>query len=81
VATNVLEAVIISSPGFIPIDLRDNFIASVPELTPTAYFDPISLANFLSNISSSLPYVKSPVSTNFFNFFHRSLALENCCFK
>ena len=65
VATNVLAAVIISSPGLIFKTFRLNLIASVPELTPTAYFVPINLANFFSKIFNGFPKVKSPVSTNF----------------
>ena len=81
VATNVLAAVITSSPGFISRTFKLNFIASVPELTPTAYFVPIKLANFFSNIVNSFPKVKSPVFTNFFNLLHRSGAFENCCLR
>ena len=81
VATKVLAAVITSSPGLIFKTFKLNFIASVPEFTPTAYFVPISFANFFSNSCNGLPKVKSPVSTKSFNFFHKSGALENCCFK
>ena len=49
VATNVLAAVITSSPLPISKAFKDNLIASVPEFTPIAYFDPISLANLFSN--------------------------------
>ena len=42
VATNVLAAVITSSPGLSPKTFKAIFIASVPESTPTAYFVPIS---------------------------------------
>ena len=52
VATNVFAAVIISSPGLIPIAFKGNLIASVPELTPIAYLVPISLANFFSKTCS-----------------------------
>ena len=46
VATKVFAAVITSSPSLIPITLRDNFNASVPEFTPTAYLVPIKFENF-----------------------------------
>ena len=49
VATKVFAAVITSSPGLIPITFKLSFIASVPEFTPTAYLEPIKLANFFSN--------------------------------
>ena len=55
VATNVLAAVITSSPGLIPIAFNDNLIASVPELTPTAYLEPISLENLFSKFVNSFP--------------------------
>ena len=42
----MLAAVITSSPGLIFIDFKDNFKASVPELTPTAYLVPINFAKF-----------------------------------
>ena len=48
-ATNVLAAVITSSPLPISKAFKDNLIASVPEFTPIAYFDPINLANLFSN--------------------------------
>ena len=47
VATKVLAAVITSSPGLIFSNFRLNFIASVPELTPTAYFVQICLVLYL----------------------------------
>ena len=53
VATKVFAAVIISSPGFIPIDFKDSFNASVPELTPIAYLVPINFAKFFSKIANS----------------------------
>ena len=81
VATNVLAAVIISSPGLILIAFKDNLMASVPEFTPTAYLVPISFAKFFSNLFSSFPNVKSPVFTNFFRFFQRPSQLENCWLK
>ena len=46
VATKVFAAVITSSPGFKLTAFKDNFNASVPELTPIAYFAPINLAKF-----------------------------------
>ena len=46
VATKVLAAVITSSPGFIFKHFKLSLIASVPELTPTAYLVPIKFANF-----------------------------------
>ena len=49
VATNVFAAVITSSPGPMFNALRDSLIASVPELTPIAYFVPINLAKLSSN--------------------------------
>ena len=54
------------------------FIASVPELTPTAYLLPISLAKFFSNFFSGFPSVNSPVGTNCLSLNHKSLALLNC---
>ena len=78
VATKVFAAVITSSPGFIPITFQLSFIASVPEFTPTAYYVPISFANFFSNFVSSLPRVKSPVFTKFFKLRQRPSQLENC---
>ena len=77
VATNVFAAVITSSPGPTFKTRRESFMASVPEFTPTAYFVPMSFAKFFSNFSSSLPKVKSPVETNFFNFSHKSSQFEN----
>ena len=38
VATKVFAAVITSSPFLIPRVFKESLIASVPELTPTAYF-------------------------------------------
>ena len=81
VATKVLAVVITSSFAFMLRHLRDNLIASVPELTPTAYLDPIKLAKFFSNSLSGLPKVKSPVLTKIFNFFHKLSQFENCCLK
>ena len=46
VATNVFAAVITSSPIPTFNAFNDNLIASVPELTPTAYFVPINFAKF-----------------------------------
>ena len=42
VATKVLAAVITSSPLETPFAFKESLIASVPELTPMAYFVPIS---------------------------------------
>ena len=50
-----------------PKHFNDNFIASVPEFTPTAYLVPINLANDLSNFCKGFPSVKSPVDTKFLN--------------
>ena len=61
VATKVFAVVITSSPAFIPRTFKLSFIASVPELTPTANFVPISFANLFSNSINGLPKVKSPV--------------------
>ena len=41
------------------------------------YFDETGEYPALSNISSSLPSVKSPVFTNFLSFIHKSSQLEN----
>ena len=60
VATKVLAAVITSSPCLTPTALSEILIASVPELTPTAYFVHINYANLFSKIVNSLPKVKSP---------------------
>ena len=49
VATKVLAVVITSSLALILRHFRDNLIASVPELTPIAYLDPIKLAKLFSN--------------------------------
>ena len=65
VATKVLAAVITSSPLPIFKAFKDNFIASVPELTPIANLVPINFAKFFSNCCRGFPSVKSPVSTNF----------------
>ena len=81
VATKVLAAVITSSPGPTFKTFKESFIASVPELTPTANLVPIKFANLFSNDFNSFPNVKSPVETNYFKFFQRSSLLENCCFK
>jgi hypothetical protein len=61
VATKVLAAVITSSPCFTPKTFKLNFIASVPELTPIAYLDPINFAKFFSKVCNGFPKVKSPV--------------------
>ena len=79
VATKVLAAVITSSPCPTPSAFSDNLMASVPLLTPTAYFVPINSAKDFSNFLSSSPNVKSPVLTNSFNFCHRSSQSLNCC--
>ena len=39
VAIKVFAVVITSSPGTTPFALKASFIASVPELTPIAYFE------------------------------------------
>ena len=50
VATKVLAAVITSSP--LPIfAFKDNFIASVPELTPIANLVPINFAKFFQIVA------------------------------
>ena len=73
----ILAAVITSSPGFKLIAFKDNFNASVPELTPIAYFAPINLAKFFSKTCKGFPKVKSPVGTNLFNLTQRSLTFLN----
>ena len=52
VATNVFAAVIISSPCLTPKTFKLNFIASVPEFTPTAYFVPISFETFFQKFQA-----------------------------
>ena len=79
VATKVFAAVMTSSPFLIPKVFKLNFIASVPEFTPTAYFVPMSFANFFSNSKKGFPRVKSPDFTNFFSLDHKSGQLPNCC--
>ena len=53
----------------------------MPELTPTAYFVPIKLANFFSKIPNSLPRVKSPDCITFFTLFKIWSIFLNCCGK
>ena len=78
VATNVLAAVITSSPGFIPRARRLSFIASVPLLTPIANLLPINFAKACSNSASGFPRVKSPVATNSCSLSHKSGQSPNC---
>ena len=79
VATKVFAAVMTSSPFLIPKVFKLNLIASVPEFTPTAYFVPISFANFFQILKEAYQEVKSPDFTNFFNLDHKSGQLPNCC--
>ena len=64
VATKVLAAVSTSSPGLTPPAFKLNLMASVPELTPSAYLVPISCENLDSNSASGLPRVKSQFLQN-----------------
>ena len=81
VATKVFAAVITSSPKPIPLAFNASLIASVPELTPIACFDPINCANFCSNSVKGFPSVKSPVETKLLSCSHKSSAFSNCCFR
>ena len=78
VATYVFAAVITSSPWDTPRAFKESLIASVPELTPTAYFEPIRSAKLSSNFDNSAPRVKSPVATNSFSRDQRSSHSLNC---
>ena len=60
VAMKVFAVVMTSSPGPTPSAFSDNFIASVPELTPSANSDPINEANRASNSFTGCPSVRSP---------------------
>ena len=78
VATNVLAAVITSSPNETPFAFNESLIASVPEFTPNACLTPISFEKLASNFFKGAPSVKSPVLTKSLSSDHKSSQSENC---